>query len=288
MAILTSNPNSNPNPSPCTNPPPVPRLVRILISDADATDSSDDDERVLLPPRKRVKRSIIKVETGAKSRVRPSDRPRYRGVRLRPWGRYAAEIRDPNQRRRLWLGTFDTAEEAAAAYDLAAVRLRGPKAITNFVVGPTGQAEESFNLKKEVSNSLDTLVNLKLEAKFLGPTGLRGLKEETDPLVVPSGGVEPKQETGQVEGPIGLVMGSYNNRKMEGDNGSNVVVMDPKPNSRADKQGLDVEKGEMACVGVQGPMAVSKKVDAVKGEGCKIGLGRLSANVYVHEVGGGA
>lgn len=267
----------------------MPRLVRILISDADATDSSDDDERVLLPPRKRVKRSIIKVETGAASRVRPSVRPRYRGVRLRPWGRYAAEIRDPNQRRRLWLGTFDTAEEAAAAYDLAAVRLRGPKAITNFVVDPTGQADESFDLKKEVSNSIDTLVNPKLEAKFFSPTGLRGIKEETDLVVVPAGAVEPKQETGQVTGPFpGLIIGSYNKRKMEGDNGSNRVVMDLKPNSRADKEGLDVEKSEMACVRVQGQMAVSTKVDAVKGEGCKIGLGRLSANVYVHEVGGGA
>ncbi|KAL3534011.1 hypothetical protein ACH5RR_007532 [Cinchona calisaya] len=110
---------------------------------------------------------------------------KYVGVRQRPSGRWVAEIKDTTQKIRMWLGTFETAEEAARAYDEAACLLRGSNTRTNFV---THHVSPDSPLASRIKTLLNKRKNTKLQEKNIYPNELSSTKSNS-PTSSPSNSV---------------------------------------------------------------------------------------------------
>ncbi|WCJ29638.1 Integrase-type DNA-binding superfamily protein [Euphorbia peplus] len=101
---------------------------------------------------------------------------KFRGVRQRHWGSWVSEIRHPLLKRRIWLGTFETAEEAARAYDQAAILMSGRNAKTNFPIpenpigNPIPNDNDSSSSSTHQLNDLSEILHAKLRKCSKAPS----------------------------------------------------------------------------------------------------------------------
>lgn len=119
---------------------------------------------------------------------------KYKGVRKRKWGKWVSEIRLPNSRERIWLGSYDSPEKAARAFDAALYCLRGRNAHFNFSDTPL-ELEIDVDAAAHAHRSLSPPKIQELAARFANQHQQRHQQEDPDPPVVEQSPSEPAGES---------------------------------------------------------------------------------------------